>query len=103
MHAQMRMGCSKLNYHLYRNLHVIPSKACSCGCYSETTSHYFFACSKYVDFRQSLFDSVNSIIPANVTLNLNLLLYGNNALTYEQNIKIFEAVQNYMQSTNRFQ
>ena len=98
----MRMNCSKLNYDLYRNLHVIQSKACSCGFHSETTYHYFFVCQKYIDYRRSLFASIIPIISTNIKLNLDLLLYGNMTLTYEQNVKIFMAVQKYMQITNRF-
>ena len=42
-HARLRIGCSKLNSHLYHNLHVIPSPNCSCGYHNEDPTHFFFS------------------------------------------------------------
>ena len=38
-HAQLRMKCSKLNFHLY-SLHVLDSPACPCGHNHEDSNHY---------------------------------------------------------------
>ena len=45
--ATMRMGCSELNAHLFRN-HVIDSPACACGDIYEDAQHYLFVCPRYL-------------------------------------------------------
>ena len=42
-HAQLRMKCSKLNFHLY-SLHVLDSPACPCGHSCEDSNRYLLLC-----------------------------------------------------------
>ena len=35
-------------------------------------------------------------------LSLNVLLFGDESLSYDQNVKIFDIVQSFISSTNRF-
>ena len=41
-HARMRIGCSKLNYDLHFNLHVVDRPNCECGAKYETAEHFLF-------------------------------------------------------------
>ena len=43
-HTCLRLGCSKLTYHLNVNLHVINYSSCACNYPIEDTSHYFLTC-----------------------------------------------------------
>ena len=49
---------------------------------TETTSDYILHCSRFADIRQELILSISNI-PVNITINL--LLFGTNELTDEQN------------------
>lgn len=69
MHARLRMGCSKLNEHLYYNLHVIDSPSCTCGSPSESVQHYFFECDIYCNQRVLLFNNIKEIAPVKIILN----------------------------------
>jgi hypothetical protein len=48
----------------------------------ENASHYILLCSRFADIRQELILSISNI-PVNITINL--LLFGTNELTDEQN------------------
>ena len=102
IHARIRMGCSKLNEHLFRNLHVIDSETCSCGFKKESSFHYFFRCSKYDEQRAVLFQTINSVSPPNICITLQLLLFGDPKLSFTQNCKVFDAVHKYLITTKRF-
>jgi hypothetical protein len=43
-HARLRLGCSKINHHLFSNLHVVQSPACECGADIEDPIHFLFIC-----------------------------------------------------------
>ena len=46
-HARIRMGCSLLNSHLSKILHVIEDPSCKCGFNIESPRHYFLECPIY--------------------------------------------------------
>ncbi|CAG2211411.1 unnamed protein product [Mytilus edulis] len=95
-HARIRMNCSGLNKHLYdRNL--IQSPKCVCGD-PETTDHYLLKCKIFNVPRQRHIHNLQ--IP--IKISTNVLLFGSDRLTVEQNILIFKAVQNFIISSNRF-
>ena len=80
LHARLRMNSSSLNEHLFlRNL--VDSPNCLCGG-METTSHYILHYSRFADIRQELILSISNI---HVNITINLLLFGTNELTDEQN------------------
>ena len=81
LHARHRMNSSSLNEHLFlRNLVDSPNFLCAGG--GGTTCHYILHCSRFADIRQELVLSISNI-PVNITINL--LLFGTNELTDEQN------------------
>ena len=94
----MRIGCSKLNSDLCNNLHVIDSPQCQCGEPFETTYHYFMECQRYTDQRNTLIDTVQTI----TDVSLMTLLYGNDSITLEENIRVFDAVHKFIIDTKRF-
>lgn len=95
-HARIRMNCSRLNKHLYdRNLIQSPK----CVCWDpETTEHYLLKCKIFNVPRQRHIHNLQ--IP--IKISTNVLLFGSDKLTVEQNILIFKAVQKFIISSNRF-
>ena len=72
---------------------------CGGGGGGGTTSHYILHCSSFADIRQELILSISNI-PVNITINL--LLFGTNELTDEQNTLIFVSIQKYIIKSKRF-
>ena len=99
MHAQLRLGCSKLNSHLFA-LHVIDSPACICGFNNEDSEHFLLYCPLYADIRQPFLHLLATLID-NRHLNTETLLYGNDDYDLKTNVKIFEAVQTFLFESNR--
>ena len=95
-HARLRMGCSKLNSHLYNNLHVIDNPQCACGYVSEDVIHYFLHCPLFAAQRIVLLNSVGDVAPINVAT----FLYGNND-AFVHNSLIFDSVHKYITNTGR--
>jgi len=95
-HAQMRMQCSNLNYHLF-NLHVVESPSCRCSYKCEDVNHYLLQCPLYAIERHKLLSVVRKICEP----NFKLLLYGCDKLCYEKNRIIFKCVETFILETNR--
>ena len=95
-HARLRMGCSKLNYDLFKN-GIKDSPECACGNGNEDTFHYFFECNLFTLHRNSL----HSIIIPLAPFTTQTLLFGCKKCTNHQNKIIFDAVQNYIKATGR--
>ena len=96
-HARLRTNCSSLNQQLFSK-NIIDSPTCACGAV-EDTYHYLFVCNRFSNLRQELFNTVSMICQP----NLNVLLFGNDELSMQQNSNIFLAVQNFVLKTKRFQ
>jgi len=64
----------------------------------ETSDHYFFHCPIYSNARLQLFRDIRRLHP----LNCNILLFGNSAVKYSENITIVNAVHNYIKNLKRF-
>ena len=54
--ARLRMECSSLNAHLYRE-NIVPSPTCSCGGF-ESTYHFFFQCSTMQSPEEGIFRTI---------------------------------------------
>ena len=85
-HSRLRTNCSSLNSHLFSK-NLIDSPLCICGAI-EDTRHYVCVCTRYLDLRQELINAVSAVCEP----TLNVLLYGNTELSYEQNKEIFLSV-----------
>ena len=97
LHARLRTKCSSLNQHLHSKK-IIDSPRCACGSI-EDTNHYLFVCHRYTDSRRELLNTVSTICHP----NLNVLLYGDPSLSFDQNKHIFSAVQDFIIKTKRFE
>ena len=96
-HARLRTNCSTLNQHLFSE-NIIDRPSCACGA-AEDTYHYLFVCNRFSNLRQELFNTDSMICQP----TLNVLLFGNDELSMQQNSNIFLAVQNFVLKTKRFQ
>jgi len=61
-------------------------------------SVYFYYCPIYSNECLQLFRDTRSLHP----LNCYILLFGNSAFTYSENITIVNAVHHYIKNSNRF-
>jgi len=97
-HARMRMGCSKLKGDLCHNLHVISEATCPCGYHTEDAKHFLLDCPLYVSDRMYMLVSVIGV----TDITLKNLLYGNDAITLDDNKIVFHAVHKFIDATKRF-
>ena len=98
IHTRLRTGCSSLNYDLFLK-NILDDPLCRCNSGSvENAQHFLLNCRLYREQRIELYDAVSQY--CNITLDV--LLYGDESLSYETNISVFEAVHKYIQSSKRF-
>ena len=76
---------------------MINSPLCSCGP-DETVEHYFFDCLKNNQERRILLEQLAFL----QIVNIDTLLFGDNNLSYDDNIKLFDAVHMFIRSIKRF-
>lgn len=96
-HCQIRLGYSKRNYDLCVTAHVRDNSTCNCRAAVEDVTHFFFVCPLYREQRLTLLHSLN-FLPE---VTLEALLFGDDELNYDDNVKNFEAVHAYINSTKR--
>ena len=89
--------CFTRSSDLFRNF-LSPSPICSCSAESEDAEHYLLRCPNFLNERLTLFHSTRNFHP----LNVNILLFGDNSLTDEDNTRIFTAVQTFIKDSKRF-
>ena len=97
LHARLRTQCSVLNQHLFQK-NIVESPLCRCG-EVESTHHYFFVCPFYTAIRQELTNSISSLC----TPSLKILLFGNDQLSYIENVSIMDSVHKFILASSRFQ
>lgn len=97
-HAQLRMKCSRLNYHLYL-LHVRASFTCPCGHNREDSEHYLLSCPLFHACRVTMLQNIKNIYNSKITCDI--LLYGAKDLDFGGNCKIFDFVHSYIEETGR--
>ena len=72
----------------------------------ESTTHFFLHCNSYDTFRQTLLDTVESIIQDTSNLSddilVNLLMYGRPNYSFDENKKFLNASIRYILDTTRF-
>lgn len=96
-HARLRTSCSCLNQHLFSK-NIVTDPYCHCGAV-ETTKHFLFECQKYNLIRNEMLNQISQYC----TPDLNCLLFGDEHLDFASNSAIFQAVQNYILESKRFQ
>ena len=99
--TQLRCNASFLNWDLSR-VNIINDSSCQCGFSREDSHHYFFDCPIYIQARRTLIANLEWL-PAECTINLNLLTCGNNdILSVEENNLVFKRVYDYIKKSKRF-
>ena len=111
LHTRLRLKHNQLNHHLYR-LGIEDSPACFCGYPVESEVHYFLSCPNYTNQRNSLFYKIKHVFPPDMDTYymcahrpnklLNVLLYGSQEFTVQTNTFMFNEVQTYIETTERF-
>ena len=96
IHTRLRTQCSSLNQHLHRK-NIIETPLCRCG-EIESSYHFFFNCPFYTVIRHELFSTISSLC----TPSLRVLLFGNDQLSLNENMFIFENVQKFISASKRF-
>jgi hypothetical protein len=66
--------------------------------------HVLFICPKLNNLRFILLDSIQTLIPnnTNIDINIDLLLHENRSFPYDLNTEICQAVHKFIIDTNRF-
>ena len=96
IHCRLRMEMSNLKHDLY-NRHLTDNPICNCGNSDETAEHYFLSCPLYANIRATTI----FLLPPHL-IDIDTLLKGHPALSFEENVAIFEIVHNYIEETSRF-
>ena len=94
--ASIRMHYNKLNDDLSSN-NITDINTCNCA-NKETAFHFFFECPLYTVHINQL--SLNTAFVPSLTLNG--ILNGDKHLSTRDNIRLHEAVSNYISNTNIF-
>lgn len=106
LHTRLRLKNSTLNFDLFLH-NCIPSPACVCGYYRETSKHYLLHCPRFNVHRARLLTLAAECLHHHWTIandfeKLELLLYGCNEVDFNSNRTLFLAVQNFIINSNRF-
>lgn len=85
----------------------IPSPACACGYYRETSKHYLLHCPRFDVHRAHLLTSAAECLHYHWTIaddfkKINFLLYGCKEVDFNSNSTLFLAVQSFIINSNRF-
>lgn len=97
LHTRLRGNCSSLNQHLFSR-NIVQSPLCACG-NVENTEHFLLYCPLYNDVRQKMIRSVSHLCRPSI----NILLYGDQNLSFNDNKLIFLTVQDFLVQTKRFE
>ena len=105
--TRLRLGLSHLNEHRFKhNFQSCLNPLCSCRLEVESTTHFFLHCHFFNTFRQTLLDTVVTIIHDISHLSddslVNQLMYGSPTYSFEENNKILNASIRYILDTERF-
>ena len=97
-HAQLRMKCSKLNFHLF-SLHVVYSPACPCGHDCEDSNHYLLQCPLFYHPINMMLNEIRELTMTDISFEL--LLYGSADLGIAISKTVFDAVHRFIDETGR--
>ena len=91
----MRNKSSALNTDLY-HAHLILYSNGLCGYIDEYAEHYLLHCSRFTLSRIIMLFEINKLNLIGIPVNIDLLFFGNEALSCDVNCSIFLAVQKYI-------
>lgn len=97
LHTRLRSNCSSLKQHLFSK-NIVQSPLCACG-NIENTEHFLLHCPIYHNLRQDMTRSISHMCRPSI----NIFLYGDPNLSYNDNMLIFITVQDFLLKTKRFE
>ncbi len=104
LHCKLRLKCSDLNADKHL-IGISDTDLCSCG-EIENAEHFLLECGSNLVSKVKMLDTVTNILinkgMGDDDITIDLLLRGNNALTYEENSQIFAAVHLFIIESKRF-
>ena len=105
--TRLRLNFSHLREHKFRhNFRDTINPLCSCGFEIESTSHYLLRCSLYTSDRRILYDKLRDTLGQIPNLPddelVNLLLFGNDCYSAEQNCSVLRCTIAFLKSSERF-
>ena len=98
LHARLRNKCSALRADLYR-ANLVNDAYCTCGYMRESVEHFLLYCN---NFRIQRIVMLNELTHLDLPLTLDLLLFGNENLDFNDNVLIFSSVHKFIKETKRF-
>jgi hypothetical protein len=104
IHCQLRNKASNLKAHLFNDFLSDNTNCPNCSGPLEDNNHFLLICPKFNNFRLILLDSIQTLIPTNnnIDINIDLLLHGNRSFSYDLNTEIVQAVHKFISDTHRF-
>ena len=108
--SQLRVGLSKLNFHKFKhNFMDTINPMCPTNDGIEDTEHFSLLCPSFDNQRQYLLAGTSVAVRPFVQLNIlsnndlmNLLLYGDEDLPSDINIRVLGCTLNFIHGTGRF-
>jgi hypothetical protein len=112
-HTRMRLGLSALSSQRHDYKHIDKPTCKTCGAKSEDPTHYFLLCPTYSAHRPTLLqETCNILFTYDIQVDftsrafrkfyITTLLQGTQTITMDDNKKIFNFVQTYIQQSQRF-
>ena len=98
--TRIRHNCSSLKSDLFR-VNICDSPCCDCGQPVEDAYHYFFVCNRYAIHRQNLILNILDLHNF-IVIDTRLLLWGDQNLPEDINIRLFKLVHVFIKETKRF-
>ncbi len=105
LQTKLRLGCSNLEADKFL-IGLVPNNICECNMNEpETANHYLLECGKNLVSKVKMLDTITDILNSTanqIALDIELLLYGSKHLNYNENCRVFEAVQLFIMESKRF-
>ena len=108
---QLRVGLSALKSHKKNHSFIdTPSDVCHCGTGVESTDHYLLVCPLFTGQRDHLLSTVSPVLNSKIenfdsldnAVKTQILLYGNEQLSFLDNKLVLNATIDFIRSTGRF-
>ena len=105
--SRLRVGHSDLRWDRYRRNFNCSSPLCSCNTGLETVEHYLLQCPLYTNHRSHLFVALLeqtrfSVTNATNSVWVKVLLFGDQRLDIDSNLKILNATLSFVKKSKRF-